>query len=81
MDTESLTSCTLCGKPRKDILILTEVAMEVHSRYQREDGIFENMNGLRKQTREYLCEDCFQSFVDKFTAIAAERRPVEQNNP
>jgi len=66
-------SCTLCGKPLKEILVLTRVAMDIHSRYHREDDAFENMNGLRKQTQEYFCEDCFQAFVEKLSGLVGER--------
>lgn len=59
------TACSLCKKPIEDILILTKVDMDVHSQYHREDGILEDMNGLRKQTREFFCENCFNLFVDK----------------
>jgi hypothetical protein len=74
MGWESLKSCTLCGKPIEEVLVLTEVSMGIHSRYHREDGVFENMNGLQKNTREYFCEACLQAFVEKIEVFAAERK-------
>ncbi|GBR73262.1 hypothetical protein NO1_0674 [Candidatus Termititenax aidoneus] len=75
-----LQSCTLCGKPLRDILVLTKVSMDLHSRYYREDGVFENMNGLKKATSEYLCEECFKVFVDKLEAFSTERTVLKNKN-
>jgi hypothetical protein len=77
MQWEDFKECTLCGKPRKEILVLTQVGMNMHSRYRREDDTFENMNGLQKQTAEFLCEDCFDAFVNKMESLTAERRAAQ----
>ncbi|MDR1996969.1 MAG: hypothetical protein LBQ83_01400 [Candidatus Margulisbacteria bacterium] len=74
MTIEELDTCTLCGKPMAEILVLTEVTLEIHSRYHREDDTFENMNGLQKKTSEFLCEECLQQFVEKLTSFTTERR-------
>lgn len=79
MKIEEVSMCSLCGKPIKEILILTEVLMDIHSRYHREDDTFENMNGLRKQTQEFFCEDCTQFFIDKITALATEHSNHQSN--
>jgi DNA-directed RNA polymerase subunit RPC12/RpoP len=67
-------SCTICGKPVEKILVLTEVSMHMHSCYRRQDGDWEYMNGLQKQTEEYFCEECFRLFVDRIVAFSAERQ-------
>ncbi|GBR75160.1 hypothetical protein NO1_2199 [Candidatus Termititenax aidoneus] len=77
MEWEDIKACTLCGKPRKEILVLTQVGLNMHSRYQREDDTFENMNGLQKQTAEFFCEDCFSAFVQKMESLAAERQAAQ----
>jgi hypothetical protein len=73
-----ISACSLCGKIKEDILIITSVDMDIHSRYLREDGALENMNGLRKQTREYFCEECFNAFVDKMSSFVSERQAAKK---
>jgi hypothetical protein len=78
MKLEEVKCCSLCGKPLKEILILTQVVMDMHSYYHREDNTLENMNGLHKQTGEFFCEECFQAFVDKLESFATEQRSADQ---
>ena len=57
-------SCSFCHKKITDINLLTEIDLEVFTWYvNKEQKKLENMNGLWKKTREYLCETCFQNYV------------------
>jgi hypothetical protein len=67
-------ACSLCGKAASEIIVLTSVEMDINSQYIREDGLLENMNGLRKHTRECFCEECFSLFTDKISALVTERQ-------
>jgi hypothetical protein len=55
--------CTVCGCKQEKAHVLTEIQLEVISKYLREDGTPEDMNGLWRKTREFLCENCFKDYA------------------
>lgn len=57
-------TCSCCGKTLKEIVVLTEVLLDVYSWYvNNSKKQLENINGLWKKNGEYFCETCFAKYV------------------
>jgi hypothetical protein len=77
---DKITECTICGKAVVDIDIFTSVNMNVGCWYRRDDGQFEEMNGIAKNTTEYFCEACFDRFAQKLEEIYQKKETPSRIN-
>lgn len=56
--------CSACGKTINEMVVLTEVIVDVYSWYiNNSKKQVENINGLWKKNGEYFCETCFAKYV------------------
>jgi hypothetical protein len=58
--------------------VLTEVKINVHSSYVREDSQLEDMNGLWRETSELFCEECFPKYAEALTRFYQENKKQPQ---
>lgn len=59
---EEITNCTRCGKPFTDFRL--QVIMELHTDRLKDTGAWEEVPNLCQTSIEYLCKDCFNTWVD-----------------
>jgi len=45
-----------------------------YSRHVRKDLVIEDMNGLRKKSSEYFCENCFKKFIEAIDGLIKRKQ-------
>ena len=64
--------CSRCDKKLENGTLFYEVGQTVAINRITEEGIFDKISNLSEPTHEYLCEDCFNLYVDKMNELMEE---------
>lgn len=60
-----MQKCTLCGKELQDIMV--DVSLTIVGKRKTVEGAVEDIPNGQQTSREFLCKDCFDKFVDSLS--------------
>lgn len=64
--------CSRCEKTFNEGDLFYEIGQYITINYLTEEGVINQIQNLSEPTHEYLCEDCFNLYVEKMNELMHE---------
>lgn len=64
--------CSRCDKKLENGTLFYDISQSISINGISEEGIFDRISNLSDPTHEYLCEDCFNLYVNKMNELMEE---------